>query len=226
MKASADNSKRRAVKRGEAREQLMAAAQKLIIARGVEGVSIRAINAAAGVSPSILHYHFGSLDELVLELIERHMGPLMEERRALLDERLASGKFTIRDVAEVLALPLAKLGVDGGEEGIGYVRLLARLYGDRSSLLEQAEQRWTNEVTSRLFQILQELCPGVPPGELALRLGLASDVLLRGLAELHTPPRVWQTQRGLAVSRPWEQVRQVVDFMSAGLAGRPAAQQA
>lgn len=208
------------VRRGQAREKVMAAAQSLIIAHGVEGVPIRAINAAAGVSPGIVHYHFGSMDRLVVALIGRHMEPLVRARRQLLDDRLQQASPTLRDVVEILVLPLATLAIEAGDEGMAYVRLLARLYGDRSPLLDEASDRWMGEINERLFALLKALLPRVEERDIVLRWSLASQVLLRGLEELHLTPRPWTVRWGLAMPPdPWDHVRQVMDFMVAGLAG-------
>ena len=46
--------------KGEARQQILTVAETLFAEHGVDAVSLRKINAAAGVSPGVLHYHFGS----------------------------------------------------------------------------------------------------------------------------------------------------------------------
>lgn len=211
------------VPRGQAREKLMTTALELIVAHGVEGVSSRAINASAGVSPGVLHYHFGSLENLVLELIDRHMEPLRKQRQQLLDEKLQrSTGLSVRDIAETLALPLAGLAINGGDQGYAYVRLIARLWGDRSALLDQAYAHWMGDISRQLFDCYSAALPDVEERTLALRMGLASHVLLRGLEELHTTPRRWQEKRGITQPDPWEHVAQVVEFMVAGLSGAGA----
>lgn len=210
--------KKKPVRRGEARERLLLAAREMIIARGLDGVSIRAINAAAGVSPGILHYHFASLEELVLDLLGRFMGPLMQEREDRLTALLASDQApSVRHIAEVLVLPVARLATDTGAEGHGHVCLLARLYADRAPLLEEANARWAASFNDRLFEQLQRANPGVGDAELALRLDLAGQVLLRGLSGLQRVPVPWLEKRGIASVDPWKQVRIVVDFVAAGL---------
>ncbi len=210
------------VRRGEAREKLLAAAQQLIVAHGVEGTSIRAINAAAGVSPGILHYHFGSLDALVTELVSRHMEHQATMRRRLLEERSRKALLTERDIAEIIALPMASLAIDKGEAGIGYVRLISRLYSDRSTLLEEIVDAWLGDSNYRISLLLQKLHPEVNDTTLALRLGLAGQVLMRGLEEMHLSPRPWAVRRGMtAPLEPWDHVEQVLEFMAAGLAGGP-----
>ena len=210
--------KKKPVRRGEARDRLLVAARDKIIAQGLDGVSIRAINAAAGVSPGILHYHFASLEELVLDLLGRFMEPLMKEREDLLQELLSRDQPpTVRQIAEVLVLPVARLAIEHGAEGYGHVCLLARLYADRTPLLEQANLRWAARFNGMLFEQLQRANPGMDDAELALRLDLAGQVLLRGLSGLQQAPVPWLEKRGIAAVDPWARVRMVVDFVAAGL---------
>ena len=46
------------------RQRLLAAAASTIAARGWSGVTTRKVAAVAGVNPALVHYHFGSIDEL------------------------------------------------------------------------------------------------------------------------------------------------------------------
>ena len=53
------------------REQLIAAAETLFAERGIEGVSLREINAAAGQrNASSIQYHFGNRDGLLAAVID------------------------------------------------------------------------------------------------------------------------------------------------------------
>lgn len=215
--------KKKPVKRGEARDRLLIAARDKIIDQGLDGVSIRAINAAAGVSPGILHYHFNSLEELVLDLLGRFMGPLMREREDLLRTLMATNQPpAVRQIAEVLVLPVARLAIEHGAEGYGHVCLLARLFADRAPILQEANLRWASSVNATLFEQLQRANPEVGAAELALRLDLAGQVLLRGLSALQQPPVPWLEQRGVTTVEPWEQVRVVIDFVAAGLGASSA----
>jgi AcrR family transcriptional regulator len=49
----------------ETRRRLVSSAEQLFSEHGVDGVSLRAINAAADVGPAAVHYHFGSKQGLV-----------------------------------------------------------------------------------------------------------------------------------------------------------------
>ena len=98
--------------------RLLDAAERLIGARGVEGVSLRAINAEAGSNVAAAHYHFGSKESLVRAVLARRMSVLAEERYARLGP------------LEHDAAPLAPAG--GGGVRAPLARPLAR--GHRSRL--------------------------------------------------------------------------------------------
>ncbi|MDI3405733.1 TetR/AcrR family transcriptional regulator [Streptomyces cavernicola] len=57
-------------RQGEAtRQRLVKAAERLFAAHGVDAVSVRAINAAAGQGPASVHYHFGSKENLLAAVL-------------------------------------------------------------------------------------------------------------------------------------------------------------
>ena len=53
------------------REKLIVAAAGSLAEDGVAGISTRRIAARAGVNPALVHYHFGSIEELMLEVLRR-----------------------------------------------------------------------------------------------------------------------------------------------------------
>jgi len=56
--------------RGETRAAILEAARRRLLVDGFSGLSTRAVAEAAGVPLSQVHYHFGSKQQLVLDLLE------------------------------------------------------------------------------------------------------------------------------------------------------------
>lgn len=74
------------------REQLLDAAEKLFLERGLDEVSLRAIVREAGQrNQSALQYHFGGREELITAILNRRMQQVEARRRGLVDAALASG---------------------------------------------------------------------------------------------------------------------------------------
>jgi AcrR family transcriptional regulator len=79
----------RAAARAGARARILDAAVKLIAREGIHDVRIARIAMEAGVSPSLLHYHFASRDALLAEALE-HSYELAGATRIGSDEPVAS----------------------------------------------------------------------------------------------------------------------------------------
>ncbi len=173
--------------RPSTREKLLDCAERLFAEHGLEGVSLRAINAEAGLSPAALYYHFGTQQALVEALLERHMPALMERRRVLLDSlERGTEPLGIRDVLGALVQPLAEFLAEGGEPGLRYLRLIHRLQADGDLDPRFVVERWPGGV-DRLLPLLRKANPSLPLPVVQLRLALAIDVMLRSLAHRPTP---------------------------------------
>jgi len=105
----------------DTRDQIIRAAEELFAARGIDGVSLREINRAAGQSNTgAVQYHFGDRDGLVRALIDKHRRDTEPRRHALLDQYEEAGEHDLRALAAALVSPMAaKLNdADGGRASL------------------------------------------------------------------------------------------------------------
>lgn len=74
----------------EARQQatvaLLDAAENLLYEVGYGGVTTRAVAESAGVNPGLVHYYFGSMEELMTQTLERFVDQLADALEALYDD--------------------------------------------------------------------------------------------------------------------------------------------
>jgi AcrR family transcriptional regulator len=74
----------------EARQQatvaLLDAAENLLYEVGYAGVTTRAVAESAGVNPGLVHYYFGSMEELLTQTLERFVDQLADALEALYDD--------------------------------------------------------------------------------------------------------------------------------------------
>ncbi|MGH3767331.1 MAG: TetR/AcrR family transcriptional regulator [Pseudonocardiaceae bacterium] len=75
----------------EVRQRLLNAAVELIPERGWTAVSTRILAERAGVAPSVVHYHFLSLQALLTEAVLRVMRDAVGELQAVLDAASTPG---------------------------------------------------------------------------------------------------------------------------------------
>lgn len=196
------------------RSRILDEAESLFAEKGVAGVSLRAINTAAGVSPGILHYHYGNRETLVEAIISRRMEALMRARQALIEplvtaQRPCSGQA----IASALVQPLADFARQQPQQAKPYIRLIARLYSERSPLLEHASRRFTSYGIQHLPQLLQQICPQLSDASAELRIGFANHLLLQAATEWFEVPRPWQSH----IEGPLNSTEALVEFIAAGL---------
>lgn len=194
--------------------RLLDAAEQLVGERGVDAVSLRAINAAAESNVAAAHYHFGSKAALVRAVLDRRMATLAAERFARLAPLEHDAAPAPRALATVMVQPLLDLTAEAS--GARYVRFLAALYraeGDWLAVVDAAfAPQW-----ARIEPVLARATPRLDATHRGRRLALASETMLRMLAD---PARYGA---GLDADAFHDEV---VDVFTAILAGPPATQEA
>jgi AcrR family transcriptional regulator len=106
---------------------------------------MKAIALRAGVSPALLHYHFGTKEGLYAEVIRSRSRRINDRRRALLDAVDPDGPEALDRMLDALFRPT--LGPDGG--GRAYARIFAGLIVGHER--DRALVRECYDPTARLF---------------------------------------------------------------------------
>jgi AcrR family transcriptional regulator len=201
--------------RPSARERLLDCAERLFAEHGLRGVSLRAINADAGLSPAALHYHFGTRQALVEALLERRMDELMQRRREILDSlETEAGQPTPRGVLDALLRPMVELLAQEDEAGRRYVRLLARLQSDGDLDEAFVMERYRAGI-DRIEPLLQRALPEQPASLVRLRLLLCIELFMRALAEWQALAATWRDDEPALSLDAF--VASLTDFLCGGL---------
>lgn len=141
------------------RDRLIAAGEQLFAERGIDAVSLREINAAAGQrNTTALQYHFGSREGLLAAVIAKHHARVEIARHALLDEYEAGERGDLRVLAAALVRPAAaKLAdPDGGRP---YLRILAQLVNRAELQVSGPAVSDPTDSTYRWRSLVGELLP-------------------------------------------------------------------
>jgi AcrR family transcriptional regulator len=159
------------------RSRLLDAAERLFLEHGSGSVSVRTINAAAGLNPGAVHYHFGSKHGLVLSLLEDRLTSRMHvfDRIAELD---ASDVVDLREVVALAVHPLLELASGSPRERL-WVRLLAdAVRRDPDSTFADdtfSPERWT--------ALVKRALPHLPPAVVLQRWSYVVSLLLAVIEE-------------------------------------------
>ncbi len=139
------------------KEEIIIAAECMFAARGLDGVSMRQISAAAGnANHSAVQYHFGSKDELIEAIFEYRL-PALDERRRMLIARLRPSD--VRSWVECYVLPILEQGEQDGSHYLGFVAVLQQ--SDERHLFERIPAAYL-ESTSTFRDAIGELLSHIP----------------------------------------------------------------
>src|SRR4051794_8892570 len=160
--------------------RLLDAAERLIGERGVDAVSLRAINTEAGSNVAAAHYHFGSKEALVRAVLDRRMSVLAEERFVRLAPLESAPEPAPRALAEVIVGPLFDLAADpAGARYVGFLAALHRAEGNWLPVLDAAfAPQW-----ARVEPVFARAIPQLDDARRGVRFALATETMLRMLAD-------------------------------------------
>lgn len=205
----------------QTRAALLDAAEELFAAFGVEGVSIRSVNAAASFAPTAVHRHYGSKDRLLAAVMRRRGDAIATRQRELLDALALDGrKLTPLRLVETWAIPYRELVAQDAVGGLRWLRLLARLLlAQDPGMIKLSSALGLEERVARVASLV---FPGVPEQQLqgGLLIGLGTLLQMMANRDMWTAPGAEGKDRGRANAN----MDMLVRFVAAGLAELAAPQ--
>ncbi len=179
-------------RRNDTRLRLMQAAESLFGERGLHGVTLKEINAAAGQrNESALHYHFGSKPQLVDAILSHRARQIDRRRVEKLDALAAAGAApALRAVLRATFEPITEL-LDS-DDGVRFVRFAAQVLNDPDFDLPSVALRSGYEGISRANALVVAALGDLPPEIAVQRQRFMLEMALTSLA-------IW-TRRGDATA--------------------------
>lgn len=152
--------------------RLLDAAERLIAERGVDAVSLRSINTAAGANVAAIHYHFGTKADLLQAVLARRGTQLRRERQTRLDALGADP--SLRDVVAVAVLPFLELA--STPDGASWAGFLAAMERAGDPWVSMARGALGPEWQAVVAELARHL-PHLSPPELRFRLAAMGAVV-------------------------------------------------
>jgi len=158
----------------DTKDKILDTAERLFGDQGYAATSLRHIIADAGVNLAAIHYHFGSKEELLGDLIIRKATPVNEARIALLDRFEAEASpapAPVEKVLEAFLAPMAEVAACHPQ----FVKLMGRMHAE--GLMPVIIQRHFQPSVDRFVAALRRALPDLPPDELFWRLHFMTGAL-------------------------------------------------
>ena len=204
----------------ETRTLLLDTAERMFVADGYSGVTMRALTAEAGVNLAAVNYHFGSKDKLLLEVFRRGSLSINRERARLLREAEAAagdGAAPVRAILHALFAPPVRATFHRKAETGGssiYVQFVARAVLDGPPEMRDMIERDVRHL-QRFVAALSRALPHLPREDLLWRFHFAMGVLHSIYNNLR---RLEALSGGSSdLSETEAIVTRLVDFAAAGL---------
>ena len=126
-------------------EAFLDAAERLLVREGAAGISTRQLAREAGQNHGLVHYYFGSVDELMLQTLERFTARVLDRQRAMYQADLP-----------FLEKWRAAMGFIEDDLASGYPKVWAEMEALGRNKPELRER--LNEVDDRWRTLLRDAC--------------------------------------------------------------------
>ncbi len=208
----------------ETRDLLIRTAIRLFAAKGVNGVSLRAVGEAAGQkNTSAVHYHFGDRDRLLMEAVDRILVALAEPVEGVTAAQIGiDAEFRKRSGAHaVLAaifLPLMTLPLRHPDWGWDAIKLLSRVMTGEAG---QIAREFNEKIDLQDDQIIDALSASLDIRDrpwLKTRIDFAFVSIVAVLASGEFMKALKSTEQVQTLYLA--HVAELLDFVAVGFAGR------
>jgi AcrR family transcriptional regulator len=166
----------------ETRTLILDTAERMFVANGYSGVTMRALTAEAGVNLAAVNYHFGSKDKLLLEVFRRGSLSINRERARLLREAEAAAgdePASVRAILHALFDPPLRATLRA-QQGTGgrtiYMQFVARAVLDGPPEMRALIERDVRHL-ERFVAALSRALPHLPREDLLWRFHFAMGAL-------------------------------------------------
>lgn len=167
------------------REALLLAGERLFAENGIDAVSLRQINTAAGQrNSSAAHYHFGSKDALVRAIFDYRMERVNRNRQTQLQAALAGhdGALSVRQIVAILVNPIVD-EISDSEGGSFYIRFLSQAIGHPQAKTSHYSESLLVDAAHVAYAQLRAAVRDIPEPILGQRFGLMWEMIIHSLAD-------------------------------------------
>ena len=196
----------------DTKQRILDTAERLIADQGYAATSLRNIIGEAGVNLAAVHYHFGSKEDLLDELILRKAGAVNQQRLELLDRYEAEaggGPVPVEKVLSAFFEPM----IQAGGRSPQFVKLMGRMQSE--GLIPSIVAKHFHPTFARFLTALRRSLPQLPEAELRSRLQFMIGAMSHAVcAERQVP---MEAGRAVEIPEFRTTIRRLMSFLSGGL---------
>ena len=199
----------------DTRDKILDTAERLIGEQGYAATSLRHIIAEAGVNLAAVHYHFGSKEELLDELVLRKASKVNAVRIArleALEHAVRGARLDVLPVLEAFFEPAVEVAAAHPQ----FFRLMGRIISE--GMMPAIAEKHFRPTVQRFVKALRHALPEVPQEELLWRVHFMFGAMAHTMSGTPKLPRLVARETDLR----WR-MKLLVTFLAAGFRA-PASQ--
>ncbi len=183
----------------DTKQRILDTAERLIADQGYAATSLRNIIGEAGVNLAAVHYHFGSKEDLLDELILRKAKSVNEERLALLaryEAEAGSAPVPVEKVLNAFFTPM----IERGGRNPQFIRLMGRMHAE--GLIPAIVAKHFQPTLIRFTEALRRSVPHLSEVEMNSRLQFMIGAMSQAVCaqgQMPVEPDFGRTMRRLMV---------------------------
>jgi len=167
--------------RGDTRDRLLDAAERLFAERGFEGATMRALARGAGASLSSTNYHFGTKEALLEAVLRRRVAPLNAlriDRLAAAREAAGDGPIPVESILAAYVGPFFERRAADRARSMPQPWAAARLFFDPAAPVTRIRTELLGDVEAHFIAELARTLPHRARYEIEVALRLTTGMLV------------------------------------------------
>jgi AcrR family transcriptional regulator len=192
----------------DTKQRILDTAVRLIAEQGYAATSLRHIIAEAGVNLAAIHYHFGSKEELLDEIIGQKAEWVNAERMARLDQVEQEAGDAPPSIEKVLEAFLTPMG-EAADRNPLIVPFIGRLMAE--GLWPGVVRNHFEGVIARLVAVMRRALPDLPEEEFTWRMHFMSGTIVQTMCGIRHFPNLGAVEGDFR-----SRIGRLITFLSAG----------
>ncbi|HAW99439.1 MAG TPA: hypothetical protein DCX67_12965 [Opitutae bacterium] len=170
----------------ETKERLLQSTESLFASGGFAGLTMREVASRSRTNIASAHYHFGSKEAMVLEMLKTRIGPINAKRMKYLSEakEAKAGKpLSTFEIFRSLILPIGEEISKSAHSRESLAQLVARSFTEPAGFIQKMHKRFFGELSQRFMDELRLAHPGASDEDLYWNLHFVISSMLGALAQ-------------------------------------------
>lgn len=170
----------------DTRSKILDSAERMFAQKGFAGASMRSITTAAGVNLASVNYHFGSKQDLLIEVLRRRIEPINRRRLAILQDELnkaGGAPLPLESIIRAKLVPLVEAIGQGEVKDTVFLQMIGRSFSEPTELTGGIHRRFFKDVDECFRNELKRTLPNLDEAEITIRFHYTICLMLGALTQ-------------------------------------------